>query len=206
MNAIADTQARALMARVREQATRAAEELRATTRAECLAIERRARREAHARLRAAVMEKRRRIAARCQAVDIECEAERRHVAFAQAARLAEQALGALPDALAARWERAESRRAWCSAAAGIAAGVLRAREWIVELAPGAGDVERGLVEQSAAARGAVIREWLTSQEPCGLRIGRESTWVDATVGRLLADRTWLAAQLLAELANPTAPS
>lgn len=201
MSAIASTQARALIARLNDEVNRAAAEMRTTTDAECKTIEREARRLVRAKLRAAFVEKRRRIAERGLAVEIECEAMRRAAAFAEAARFAELAIAALPEALIALWQQPPARQDWCAAALAIGARILVNREWIVELAAGAGAPERDLLAHGATAAGALVREFRDSRRRCGLRIGQGMTWVDATGDGLLADRGRLVAELLAEVAQ-----
>lgn len=201
MSAIAEVQARALLARLQAELAGITGQLRADAAAECAAIGRQARHEARLRLRAAVAEKRRRVADRCRVVEIECETQRRQAAFADAARLTSEGLAALPAALSDRWRHAEARRTWCAAALAVAVRVLRARDWTVELGPGAGTEERRLIDAGAAADGAAVREYRSIGE-AGLRIGSATTWVDATAPCLARDRDRLAAELLAQLMRP----
>jgi hypothetical protein len=79
--------------------------------------------------------------------------------------------------------------------------VLRSREWTAGMPAGASAEDRAVVEALATAQGAVIRQWADCDSSAGLRLGQDGTWVDATAERLLADRTSLAARLLAELAS-----
>jgi hypothetical protein len=200
MSAIATAQADALIARVRDEAARRAAELRESTHAECAAIRRQARKDARLRVRAAIAEKRRRITERCRAVDIENEATRRAASFARAREIAGRALAELPGALADRWRDDTARQGWSEAAVECAARVLRGRAWTVEMPAGATAANRDIVEALATRHGALVREWADCDANAGLRIGQDGTWVDATAERLLADRTSLAARLLAELA------
>ena len=205
MSAIAAAQAGALIARVREEADRRTAELREATREQCAAIRLQARAEARARVKAAVVEKRRRVAEHCHAIDIENEATRRSSAFARDRELAARALAELPAALAVRWHDAAARNSWCAAAAAVASRVLRGREWLVELPPGATTATREFVAAVATEQGAQVRGWADCAAGAGLRIGHDGTWVDATAERLLADRTTLAARFLAELASTGDP-
>jgi len=205
MSAIATAQAQALIMRVREEAARAVDELRARTEIECQSLRRQARHEARARMHAAVAEKRRRVAERCRAVDIECEEQRRASSFTRTVQLADRALARLPEALAARWRDPEARRTWCESAFATAARVLRGREWIVEVAAGVPEAERRSLETAATVLGASIRQWRDSPAVAGLRIGHDRTWIDATAARLLADRTALASRFFAELPGHGGP-
>ncbi len=205
MSAIAAAQAQVLITRVREEATRATDQMRMQAATESQSLRRQAREAARIRLRMAITEKRRRIEERCRAVDIECEQQRRTDRFSLASQLADRALARLPDALAARWQSPAPRQAWCDAALAIAARVLRGRDWTVEIATGVTAGERGRLEQLAAGRGAAILQWRESTAAQGLRIGDARTAVDATGARLLADRAALIAQFLAQLEHHAVP-
>ncbi|MEI8299391.1 MAG: hypothetical protein WCH32_15390 [Pseudomonadota bacterium] len=199
MSAIATAQAQALIARVRDEAAAAIDELRAHAQAECHSLRQQARRDARQRLHAAVAEKRRRITERCRAADIQCEEQRRVDSFRLSRELAERALAQLPDMLATRWQAPDLRTDWCATALATAVRILRSREWTIEAANGMSDIERQAVETLAATHGATIRQWRESPATAGLRIGAGDTWIDATTNRLLADRTALVSNFLAEL-------
>jgi hypothetical protein len=198
MSAIAAAQAAALISRLREEARRRSDELRLSARNQCRETEREARHEARARLHAAVAEKRRRVAERCRAVEIEQQELLRSRDFERAAQLVAQALAALPDALATRWQNPDTRRAWCSHAIEAASRVLTGREWNIEISSAVGARERNQLESDIAAFGARVVRWRDDLPAIGLRIGQDTTWIDGTAERLLRDRNDLAARFLAE--------
>jgi len=199
MSAIAAAQATALINRVREESRSRCDELRLSARSQSHETQRKARHEARARLHGAVREKRRRVADRCRAVEIEQQSLRRARDFKREAGLIAQAVAALPDALAARWRDPDRRQLWCAQAIEAASRILTGSEWGVEISSRLGATERKQLESQVGLRGATIVRWREDLPGFGLRIGHDTTWIDATADRLLRDQSDLAARFLAEI-------
>jgi hypothetical protein len=108
---------------------------------------------------------------------------------------------ALPAALVAVWQDADSRRRWCEAACAVARRTLTGSGgFAIEVdaalaADAAAQAERCLLEQGDAA--VEVRE-VDGLGP-GLRLRRGLACVDASVPGLLASRERVEAELLAEL-------
>ena len=115
--------------------------------------------------------------------------------------LMDSAWQALPAALAAVWQDADSRRRWCEAACAVARRTLTGSGgFAIEVdttlaADAAAQAERGLREQGDEA--VEVRE-VDGLGP-GLRLRRGLACVDASVPGLLASRERVEAELLAEL-------
>jgi hypothetical protein len=161
----------------------------------------RAREEARTRTRTASKEAR---------ASLERALRDRRAALDTAARQREQALlrglldeawAALPEALAAAWQEAATRRAWCEAAAGLARSTLLGEgAFTVELdARAPADAADATAAALRADGGAAPTLQPLAELGPGLRISRGLACVDATVPGLLASRERVEAELLAEL-------
>lgn len=122
------------------------------------------------------------------------EVDARRAASDQARQALSRALPRLAPALAARWQDAAARQAWCAAAVAVAAARLQ---------PGARTLRH------PADLPADVLAWLasalqarTEADPAldaGLHVGADGAWVDATPVALLADADRVAALLRAAL-------
>ena len=169
-------------------------------------IVRKARAEARARVHQAVLDTRRddemTLTRRRAALETGSR-QRRHAALRD---WLEEAWGALPAALQARWRDPQSRERWCAAALQSAARVLLHTDglqvhvgtrWVADVEP--------LVQRCLAANGntgTVVADDGISE---GLRIRAGCACLDATTAGLLAPRECIAAELLAEFDSRTAP-
>lgn len=195
---VLDAQTTALLrrlAREQEMRTRRTRDDAATQAAD---IVRRARSEARARVHQAVLETRRAdettLAQRRAALDTQARRSRQ----AMLRELLERAWAALPEALRARWQDDRGREQWCRAACSAAQRSLRHLDRLqVELDP-----------QWQAGLGPLLRHSFGSDATvtvtgvaglgAGLRIRAGDACLDATVAGLLAARSRITAELLAE--------
>jgi hypothetical protein len=194
---VLELQSRTLLERVRAIAARAIATIEWDTSAQVETLRRAARTEAHAQVRAAVRAKRERVAEHCRKALAEAETRERTGTFAVERELAAHALAALPAALHARWRDGDARRAWCAAAAAVAARSLVALEWEATLAAGATEADLEPLRAAAGARGARLRVQTSGSPPAGLRIAAGGVTVDATPDGLLADRAGVESRVLA---------
>jgi len=196
VNGALERQVGALLSRVHRVRDERLGELRAGATAQAGALADAARREGRRLLRAASRAKRERVRARCDEALAELDQSRRRRDFEVDQGVIATALAALPGALERRWREPAARREWCAAAVAIAAARLVARDWRITLADGADADERAALAAAAAARGARA-EVVAGPARAGLAISAGGSRVDATVEGLLADRTAIAARLLA---------
>jgi hypothetical protein len=198
---LVQTQAEALLRRVaRDGATRVLAERRAgEERVRELLAE--ARREARARVQAAIAEERRlhdrALAERRAALDTESR-RRDHELLGT---LVAQAWQRLPDALAARWNDPAGRREWCLAAGAQASESLPAEPGlVVEVDAGADAAQRSVISESLRLAGLVaLRLEGVPGLGAGLRLRAGAARVDATVAGLLCVREQVEAALLIEI-------
>jgi hypothetical protein len=169
-------------------------------------IVRKARAEARARVHQAVLDTRR---------DDELTLTRRRAALETGSRQCQQAAlrdwledawGALPAALQARWLDPQAREQWCAAALQSASRTLLHTDGLqVQVSPRwVADVEPHVQRCLAANHntGTVVADDGISE---GLRIRAGCVCLDATTAGLLAPRECIAAELLAEFGSRTAP-
>jgi hypothetical protein len=200
------TQADALLRRVaRDGATRVLAERRAgEERVRELLAE--ARREARARVRAAIAEERR--------LHDRALAERRAALDTESRRRDHELLGGLvakawlrlPAALAARWGEPAGCREWCLAAGMQASAALPPQAGlVVEIDAGGDAAQRSVIDESLRLAGlATPRLEGVPGLGAGLRLRAGAACLDATVAGLLCAREQVEAALLTEIESQLA--
>jgi len=198
---IVQAQMEALLRRVSREQETLSRRARDAAEEQSRTIVARAREEARARMRQAAGEAR---------LSVERALADRRAALDTAARQHEQgvlrglmdsAWQALPAALVAVWQDADSRRRWCEAACAVARRTLTGSGGFAievdaaQAADAAAQAERCLLEQGDDA--VEVRQ-VAGLGP-GLRLRRGLACVDASVPGLLASRERVEAELLAEL-------
>lgn len=165
---------------------------------------RRARRAARERVSKAAQEERARLEHEVRMVEAEIETEQRRRARRRDSMLIDAGRKLLGDALAARWSRADARRAWTVCALEEAAGVLLGREWTLEHPQDWPDEERRRAIELAHERcGAKVATRPTDGLEAGLKIRSGGALVDMSIAGLLANERTIEGELLAEF-NRTA--
>jgi hypothetical protein len=204
MSGALELQVEALVGRVHRVRDERIGELRAANADQLATLASGARAEARRLLRAAAHDKRERVRERAREALAEVEAQRRRSGFGVERRLIDEALAALPAALERRWRDAALRRAWWLGAVRVAAARLVARDWQVAIAGPLDEPERAALAAAAATCGARVA-FTASAARAGLAISAGASVVDATPAGLLADRSAIAARLLALLLPGAAP-
>lgn len=204
MSAMLDMQVYALLARLAAEREETCRKLLDDARAQAAETLRVARQRARQRIKAAVRDKRERVAEHCRRVRVELETRRRNREFACLVAALRAGLARLPDAIEARWSAPAARRRWCEAAVRGAARALGRGGWRVEHAPGLDAGEAA--ELAALAAGLGGEDCALTEVPqlrAGLRVLRGGATYDATLAGLVAQRERLEAALLAEIAALT---
>jgi vacuolar-type H+-ATPase subunit E/Vma4 len=160
------------------------------------------RRQAYARERAALHQRVTAERARAQGLIQAAEAElatreRRRVEQTDAA-LVDAAWPRLVDALKARWNNTETRRAWVGHALGEALRRLERGDWLVRHAPGLPEAEQGEAEERARREAEIsLRFGVDDGVVAGLIINAKGAVLDMSLNGLLRDRAPVEARLLA---------
>jgi hypothetical protein len=202
---VLEAQTTALLRRLAREQDARMRRIRDAAADQAVDIVRRARSEARARVRQAVLETRREdesaLARRRAALDTDARRGRQ----ATLRELLERAWQALPPALAARWQDAAQRERWCVAACDVALRCLRHLERIeVEVDAAAPPDVAATVRQRLGGGPAVALVPRAGLGP-GLRLRAGDALVDATIPGLLAARDHVVADLLAEFESRAAP-
>jgi vacuolar-type H+-ATPase subunit H len=179
--------------RIEEQARTQAEEIVAH-----------ARREARVHMRAAIEQERTRAREKITSTRAHLLTQRRQRRQQLDKGVVEEGWVKLHEALTKRWRNADQRRVWVGAQVERGHALLPARDWRVEHAPGwdPDEMLRLHGELSALARD---RSPTFVEDPsitAGLRIRVDGTCLDATTEGLLANRSDVEAELLAEVSRP----
>ena len=204
MSGALELQVAALLVHLQRERDTSLQDLRQSTAHEVSVIAGAARQDARRRMRAAVAEKRERVAERCRQALAELDAARRRAGFEADRRAVEEALAELPRVLEARWQDPGTRRSWWVGALRVATLRLVGRDWHIQCGPGPPDPERAEITAAARSLGATV-ERLAPAAAAGIRIIAGVSVVDATVPGLLADRAAVAARFLATLAAKAQP-
>ncbi len=200
MSTVLDMQVYSLLARLNAEREEGCRRITSEARDEAADLVVEARRRARSQVKAAVVEKRRRVAEHCRRVRTEVEARQRERYFSElGARLAE-ALEALPQALGRRWQEPDARRRWCESTVGAAQEVLSAGHWQVSVAPGLSAAEREwLVDYAARAAGGTAEVTEDPSLGAGIVVSEARSRCDGSIAGLTADRSRVESALLAEL-------
>lgn len=200
MNEVVDLQVYSLLARLNQDQDTACRKLRDAAAAQATQLVTEARSRARLRVKAAVLEKRRRVDEHCRKVRVKLETRRREEQFAELGKRLADGLDMLPGALADRWANEESRHAWCRMVLDEAASVMRRGQWRLEVAPGLSPAERSeLARRAAAPAGGEVDIEEIDTLRAGLAVVHDGVRFDGTIAGLLADGTRVQAALLAEL-------
>ncbi|MBL8343363.1 MAG: hypothetical protein JNL30_17985 [Rubrivivax sp.] len=155
--------------------------------------------EARRRLHEAFSEERTRSEARLAAARADLRTRQRAQAQRHLEAMLALAWQRLPQVLAARWQAADSRRAWLAAALADARAALPAQAWHLTHAAAMTDDDRAACQQ--AVRGAITLH-CDERLGAGLRIGAGGNVLDATLAGLLADRADIGGRLVGALETP----
>jgi hypothetical protein len=160
------------------------------------------RRQAYARERAALHQRVTAERARAQGLIQAAEAERatreRRRGEQTDAALVDAAWPRLVDALKARWNNTETRRAWVGHALGEALRRLERGDWLVRHAPGLPEAEQGEAEERARREAEIsLRFGADDGVVAGLIINAKGAVLDMSLNGLLRDRAPVEARLLA---------
>lgn len=200
MSEVLDLQVYSLLARLNQDQDVACRKLRDAAAAQAAQLVAEAQSRARLRLKAAVLEKRRRVEEHCRKVRVKLETRRREEQFAELGKRLADGLAMLPGALAERWANEEARHAWCSMVLDGAASAMRPGAWRLEVAPGLSAAERtGLASRAAALAGDEVDIEEIEALRAGLAVVHAGVRFDGTLAGLLADGTRVQAALLAEL-------
>jgi hypothetical protein len=197
---VVDLQVYSLLARLNQDQDITCRKLRDAAAAQAAQLVAEARSRARLRLKAAVLEKRRRVEEHCRKVRVKFETRRREEQFAELGKRLADGLAMLPDALTERWANGNSRHAWCRMVLDGAASAMRRGTWRLEVAPGLSPAERTELASRAAelACSEVAMEEVEALRG-GLAVVHDGVRFDGTVAGLLANGTRVQAALLAEL-------
>jgi hypothetical protein len=197
---VVDLQVYSLLARLNQDQDLACRKLRDAAAAQAAQLVAEARSRARLRLKAAVLEKRRRVEEHCRKVRVKLETRRREEQFAELGKRLADGLAMLPGALAERWADEESRHGWCRMVLDAAASAMRRGAWRMEVAPGLSPAERTeLASRAAALAGSEVDMEEIEALRAGLVVVHEGVRLDGTVAGLLANGARVQAALLAEL-------
>ena len=200
MSEVVDLQVYSLLARLNQDQDVACRKLRDAAAAQAAQLVDAAHDRARSRVKAAVLEKRRRVEEHCRKVRVKLETRRREEQFAELGKRLGDGLAMLPDALAGRWADAEPRDAWCRMVLDGAALAMRRGAWRLEVAPGLSAAERaGLAERATALAGVEVDIEEVAALRAGLAVVHDGVRFDGTAAGLLADGARVQAALLAEL-------
>jgi hypothetical protein len=197
---VVDLQVYSLLARLNQDQDVACRKLRDAAAAQAAQLAAEARSRARLRLKAAVLEKRRRVEEHCRKVRVKLETRRREEQFAELGKRLADGLAMLPGALAERWANEESRHGWCQMVLDGAASAMRRGAWRMEIAPGLSPAERTeLASRAAALAGSEVDMEEIEALQAGLAVVHDGVRFDGTIAGLLANGTRVQAALLAEL-------
>lgn len=200
MSEVVDLQVYSLLARLNQDQDVACRKLRDAAAAQAAQLVAEAQSRARLRLKAAVLEKRRRVEEHCRKVRVKLETRRREEQFAELGKRLADGLAMLPGALAERWANEESRNAWCRMVLDGAASAMRRGAWRMEIAPGLPPAERTeLASRAAALAGSEVDMEEIEALRAGIAMVHDGVRFDGTVAGLLANGTRVQAALLAEL-------
>ena len=200
MSEVVDLQVYTLLARLNQDQEVACRKLRDAAAAQAAQLLAEAQSRARQRLKAAVLEKRRRVEEHCRKVRVKFETRRREEQFAELGKRLADGMAMLPGALAERWASEESRHAWCRMVLDGAASAMRRGAWRMEIAPGLLPAERAeLARRAAALAGSEVDMEEIDALRAGLAVVHEGVRFDGTVAGLLANGTRVQAALLDEL-------
>ena len=207
MSEVLDLQVYSLLARLNQDQDVACRELRDAAAAQAAQLVAAAHDRARSRLKAAALEKRRRVEEHCRKVRVKLETRRREEQFAELGKRLGDGLAMLPAALAERWADAEPRGAWCRMVLDGSALAMRRGAWRLEVAPGLSAAERAeLAERATTLAGRVVAMEEIAELRAGLAVVHEGVRFDGTVAGLLADGARVQAALLAELGAGELPA
>jgi hypothetical protein len=197
---VVDLQVYSLLARLNQDQDVACRKLRDAAAAQAAQLAAEARSRARLRLKAAVLEKRRRVEEHCRKVRVKLETRRREEQFAELGKRLADGLAMLPGALAERWANEESRHGWCQMVLDGAASAMRRGAWRMDIAPGLSPAERTeLASRAAALAGSEVDMEEIEALQAGLAVVHDGVRFDGTIAGLLANGTRVQAALLAEL-------
>jgi vacuolar-type H+-ATPase subunit E/Vma4 len=198
---ILDAQVDALLQRLAADRDRRRAQMQASTDSQGRELERSARREALANVRQAVKRERQHAedALRQARANAALEVSRRaqHATRALLAAMWEAISGALEK----RWADPARRASWLQAAIGQAQAMLTERTWRIEHGEGWSEDERAQLAKLAAGDRGPHREVELACDPAvraGIRIRTPGAVLDATAAGLLAARTQIESEFLAQ--------
>jgi len=168
------------------------------------ALARRAHREARQRVHQIVVAERQRATAAIRAAQAELQTARRHYRRRRDLALLDLAWPRLEAALRRRWEESEPRRQWVDDLVGAAIRRLPAGPWTLSHPPSWPATERDAVAAQVTAGGGEPPALIADEEiGAGLVIISGTTTLDGSIAGLLADRSAVAARLLALIEEET---
>ena len=167
---------------------------------DALTIVAQARAAARRRVHQAIVELRQEGANRLATAAAQCDTERRARIQRLAAQAVRDAEPLLEETLNARWRSADSRKQWSAAIARLCVLRLRPGCWrVVHPAGWSESEQREFVEMIGARDGGDIGFKADDAVKAGLRIEADGAVLDGTPPGLLADRRFVAAQILDEI-------
>ncbi len=200
---VIDAQVGALLQRVVADRDRRCAQLRASTDGQVREMLRAARKEARANVHEAIVRERRHAEQALRQAQANVALELRQQEQRAARNLLQDMWAAIGGVFEARWADAASRKSWLEAAVRQADALLSDHSWRIEHGTGWSEAERGAL--AALAAGERVRAApLTVELVCdptvraGIRIRTPGACLDATVAGLLASRTQIESELLAQ--------
>jgi len=206
---VLDAQVEALLERIAVNRERRCAQLRASMEIQARDLLRAARKEALADVRAATARERKHAELALQQAVAAAALETRQRAQRATHRMLTVMWAAIADALEARWADAANRKAWLEAAIRQAQSLLSERSWRVEHGADWSELERGaLAALAAGGEREPARAVVLSCDPtvrAGIRIRTTGACLDATVTGLLASRSQIESEFLAQFVPASMP-
>jgi hypothetical protein len=202
-NLIPAAQSEALLYELEQQTTDECRTVIATARREADALVTQARSSARRRTHDVIEELRNEGIRRLARAKAKVETEARQRAQQCAVEVIERAWPLLVESLVERWRDPAMCLVWTDGAARCGRDQLNVEAWIVEHPADWSDAEKRNFHNSHGAGGNAVTFVANSELTAGIKISAGEATLDATPPGLLADRSAVAALLLAEICHET---
>lgn len=205
---VLDAQVGALLQRVQADRDRRCAQLRASTEGQARDLLHAARHEARANVREAIVRERKHAEQALRQAQASAALELRQHEQRAIRALLQEMWAAISGVFEARWADAAGRKSWLEAAVRQAQGMLSEHTWRIEHGGGWSEAERGALAALAASNGrsAAPRTIELVCDPpigAGIRIRTPGACLDATAAGLLASRTQIESEFLAQYLEHT---
>jgi len=200
---VLDAQVGALLQRVLADRDRRCAQLRASTDGQVRDLLRAARKEARANVREAVVRERKHAEQALRQAQASAALEVRQQEQRAARALLQDMWAAISGVFEARWANAACRNSWLEAAVRLAHALLSDHRWRIEHGAGWSEAERGMLAALAACDGVsgaprAVEFLCDPAIRAGIRIRTPGVCLDATAAGLVASRTQIESEFLAQ--------